>query len=84
VWKPNEDFCHIIVDNGMFDHHLPDSVVSAIDRFCNQYTSGKGKSFERRLNVPTNAQKHTSNTAIGLHRQVTMLYVLILNLDEHN
>jgi len=77
VWKPNEDFCHIVVDTGMFDHHVPDSVVNAVDRLYNQYTSGKGKSCH--INAPTVAQQqqheHTSNTTIGLQRQVTMQHI---------
>ena len=32
MWMPNEEFGHIIVDNGMFDHHMPDSVQGAIER----------------------------------------------------
>jgi len=43
VWKPNEEFCHIIVDNGMLDHHLPDSVLNAVNRLYNQHISGKDK-----------------------------------------
>ena len=43
VWKPNEEFCHIVVDNGMLDHHLPDSVLSAVERLYNQHISGKDK-----------------------------------------
>ena len=43
MWKPNEEFCHIIVDNGMLDHHLPDSILSAVERLYNQHISGKDK-----------------------------------------
>ena len=47
VWKPNEDFCHIIVDDGMFDHHLPDYVTNAVDRLFNQHVAGNDKSLRR-------------------------------------
>jgi len=43
VWKPKEEFYHIIVDNGMLDHHLPDSILSAVERLYNQHISGKDK-----------------------------------------
>lgn len=32
MWMPNVEFCHIIVDTGIFDHHMPDSVQGAIER----------------------------------------------------
>ena len=53
MWKPNEDFCHIIVDTGMLDHHLPDSVLSAVERVYNQLISGKDRLPEA---TPTHQQ----------------------------
>ena len=66
VWKPNEDFCHIIVDDGMFDHHLPDSVVSVINRLYNQHISGRGRTSSSVPTVPMSRQvtvlpKHQNN-----------------------
>ena len=31
MWKGNEEFCHVIVDTGIFEHHLPDSVLGAVE-----------------------------------------------------
>jgi len=49
VWKPNEDFCHIVVDDGMFDDHLPDYVTSAINRLYNQRITENDKIQKRTL-----------------------------------
>jgi len=54
VWKPNEDFCHIVVDDGMFDDHLPDGVTSAIDRLYNQHVTGNDQ-VQKRTSVYTNS-----------------------------
>jgi len=67
VWKPNEDFCHIIVDTGMFDHHLPDSVVSAVDHLYDQHITRKDEVFEPQPSVPTESILHKpqSSTSNG-------------------
>ena len=41
MWKPNEEFCHIIVDTGIFDHHLPDSVQGAVECLYQHQIVGK-------------------------------------------
>jgi len=58
VWKPNEDFCQIIVDTGMFDHHLPDSVVSAVDHLYDQHITRKNKISEPQPSVSTESILH--------------------------
>ena len=43
VWESNEEFCHIIVDADMFNHHLPNLVINAVDRFYHQKIQRKHK-----------------------------------------
>ena len=49
MWKPNEEFCHIIVDTGIFDHHLPDSVQGAVERLYQHQIVGKDRLPDIRL-----------------------------------
>ena len=72
VWKPNEDLCHIIVDTGMFDHHLPDSVLSAVDHLYDQQITRKDEVSEKRPSVPTESILHhplPSTTTNSLHKK---------------
>ena len=32
MWMPNAEFSHIIVDSGIFDHHMPDSIQEVVER----------------------------------------------------
>ena len=36
MWRPNEDLSHIIVDDGMFDHHMPDAIQKVIEHLYRQ------------------------------------------------
>ena len=42
VWKPNEDLSHIIVDDGMFDHHMPDAIQEVLEHLYQQRVEGMG------------------------------------------
>ena len=53
VWKSNEEFCHIIVDTGIFEHHLPDSVLGAVERLYQHQISGREKLPDVAVNVDT-------------------------------
>ena len=43
MWKSNDEFCHIVVDTGLFDHHMPDSVQGAVERLYHHQVHGKEK-----------------------------------------
>ena len=32
MWMPNAEFSHIIVNSGIFDDHLPDTIQKVVDR----------------------------------------------------
>lgn len=32
MWMPNAEFSHIIVDSGIFDDHLPDTIQEVVER----------------------------------------------------
>jgi len=71
VWKPNEDFCHIIVDSGMFNHHLPDSVLNAINNLNDQHITGKHKASETSSSISTDPISiQPQSTTIGLHKKI--------------
>ena len=53
VWKANEEFCHIVVDTGIFEHHLPDSVLGAVERLYQHQISGREKLPDVAVNVDT-------------------------------
>ena len=36
MWRPNEDLSHVIVDDGMFDHHMPDAIQEVIEHLYRQ------------------------------------------------
>ena len=48
-----EEFCHIIVDTGIFEHHLPDSVLGAVERLYQHQISGREKLPDVAVNVDT-------------------------------
>jgi len=79
VWKPNEDFCHIVVDDGMFDDHLPDYVTSAINRLYNQHITG----IQKRTLVHTDSTlcQPQKRTIIGLPEE-TGLPMVDTRLDS--
>ena len=67
MWKPNEEFCHIIVDTGIFDHHLPDSVQGAVERLYQHQIFGKQKlpDAEPKASTPRNASLRRAKTVAG-------------------
>lgn len=57
VWKSNEEFCHIVVDTGIFDHHMPDSVQGAIERLHYHQVHGKEKLPDASVAIQRNAKR---------------------------
>ena len=82
MWKPNEDFCHIIVDDNMFDDHLPDYVTSAIDRLYNQHVTGYDK-LQRRPLAHTDSSTIQKNTITGLPEEI-VLPMVDIELDSQH
>jgi len=54
VWRPNEEFCHIVVDTGIFDHHMPDSIQGAVERLYHHQIVGKEKLPDVKATIPSN------------------------------
>ena len=69
VWKCNEEFCHIIVDTGIFDHHLPDSVLGAVERLYQHQISGREKLPDAAVNVNTPRRGRAKTVAATLDRE---------------
>ena len=62
---PNAEFCHIIVDKGMLDDHMPDSIQEAVENLYKQLfgteahiTTQETKSDK----IEPSVQYHNSNT----------------------
>ena len=67
VWKPNEEFCHIVVDTGIFDHHMPDSVQGAVERLYQHQIQGKEKLPEVTVTMPrTDVMKRAKTVGAAL------------------
>ena len=43
MWMPNAEFSHIIVDSGIFDHHLPDTIQEVVERLYQHQVELSGR-----------------------------------------
>ena len=63
MWMPNKEFCHITVDKGILDDHMPDSVQEAVERLYCQMFGAQATKSKTTLNTKSDKDNpyHCSN-----------------------
>ena len=63
MWMPNVEFSHIIVDKGMLDDHMPDSVQNAVQHLYRQLLGVDAAESKSLTNdEPPILYQHNNNT----------------------
>ena len=72
---PNVEFCHIIVDKGMLDDHMPDSVQEAVENLYKQLFGTEAHTMTQETKsdkIEPSVQYHNSNTEPNVMGEVSI------------
>ena len=64
VWMPNAEFSYIIVNSGILDDHLPDTIQEVIDRLYQQVLSGRKVEDPIQLDTKSDGDKKENGQPI--------------------